>query len=268
MSIRFGIVSDPQFSDIDDMKGRQYRKTLEKLDFAIDELNSHDLDFVIQLGDMIDHEFESFEPVLNVWSKLKHKSYHVLGNHDFCVQTPFKDQVLKTLNLSSSYFSFKIGQFNFCVLNGNGLSLNAFDAESEMYIKSEKYWEEFGGESQWWNGAVDPEQALWFKNELEIADKAGLKSIIFCHYPLIGEARYNLWNSKEILELIESYKSVKVWMNGHFHAGGYKEHKLIHHVNIKGMVQCKEPTFAIAEICENELAIKGYGEEESRILKI
>ncbi|MCM8541221.1 MAG: metallophosphoesterase [Lentisphaeraceae bacterium] len=268
MNARFGIISDPQFSDIDDMKGRQYRKTLEKLDTTIEELNSQELDFVVQLGDMIDHKFESYEPVLKVWKKLKHKSYHVLGNHDYCVKTPYKTEVLKTLGLSSAYYSFTIDSFKFIVLNGNGLSLNAFDEASEMYTKSKKYWEESAGESEWWNGAVDQEQLNWLKQELNKAEKANLSSVIFCHYPLIGDPRFNLWNNEEILGLIESKKSVKVWMNGHFHEGDYAIRNSIHHINMKGMVQCEEATFSVAEISGNTLTIKGYGQEESRILEI
>ena len=71
MSIRFGIISDPQYSDIDDMKGREYRKSLDKLSEAIDLLNSEDLEFIVQLGDLIDHEYESYAPVLEVWNRFK-----------------------------------------------------------------------------------------------------------------------------------------------------------------------------------------------------
>lgn len=266
MLIRFGIISDPQYSDIDDMKGRQYRRSLEKLRLAISRLNDEELDFVIQLGDFIDHEFESFAPALKVWNELRHTSYHVLGNHDFCVRSPYKQEVLKTLGMNSAYYSFKLKSFRFIVLNGNGLSLNAFDEGSAMYEFSERYWESLGSESQWWNGAVDAEQFKWLEAELIEASAQQEQVIIFCHYPLFSESRFVLWNNKEILDLLESFDCAKVWMNGHFHEGSYTAEKGRHYLTVKGMVQFEEATFAIAELSESHLKISGFGAEESRIL--
>ena len=266
MSIRFGIISDPQFSDIDDMKDRQYRKSLDKMASAISKFNSEDLDFVVQLGDFIDHELESFEPALKVWSNLKHKSYHVLGNHDFCVRTPHKQKVLGLLGLEKEYYSFVMGDIKFIILNGNGLSLNAYDADSPMYKFSEEYWESLNRESQWWNGAVDKDQLSWFEKELAAAEKAGQQVIVFCHYPLIADSRYVLWNNVEVLDVLNSFDCVKIWMNGHFHKGGYSRENGRHFLTVKGMVQFKEPSYAIAELSDNKLKINGFGAEESRIL--
>ena len=268
MSIRFGIISDPQYSDIDDMKGREYRKSLEKLDTAIARLNSEDLDFVIQLGDFIDHEFESFAPALKVWEKLKHQSYHVLGNHDFCVRSPHKQDVLKTLGMEEAYYSFVLQGFRFIALNGNGLSLNAFDEGSEMYKFSEDYWESLNCESQWWNGAVDAKQLNWFEEELKEAERAGQSVIVFCHYPLFSKARFVLWNSQEVLDLLESYSCVKVWMNGHFHEGAYTRKGNRHFWTVKGMVQFSDATFAVADLSDSKLKVFGFGAEESRILEL
>lgn len=268
MNIRFGIVSDPQYSDIEDHRGRQYRQSLAKLKLAVSEFNKQDLDFVVQLGDMIDHGFKSYKPVLDVWKTLKHSSNHVLGNHDFCVGAEYKKEVLKTLGMNSSYYSFSKGDFRFIFLNGNGLSFNAFEEDSEMHKSSEEYWQKHAGESEWWNGAIDQEQLTWFKEELHSAESHNQKALVFCHYPLIGEARFVLWNSREVLEVIESSPAVKVWMNGHFHEGRYEFKNSIHHMNMKGMVQFGRPTFSIVELNDQALKIEGFGSEESRILKI
>ena len=267
MNIRFGIISDPQYSDIEDHKGRQYRGSLEKLESAIDELNTQDLDFVVQLGDLIDHDFESFKAVMKVWDKLKHPSYHVLGNHDFCVDDSHKGEVLNTLHLSLPYYSVSKRDFRFIFLNGNGLSFNAFKEGSDKLKESKEYWAESAGESEWWNGAIDQEQLCWLKEELSTAESSGQKVIIFCHYPLLGEPRFQLWNSKEVRALLECFKNVKVWMNGHFHEGSYEFYKSIHYINMKGMVQHEECTYSIGEVSGQELIIKGYGSEESRILE-
>ena len=267
MSIRFGIISDPQYSDIDDMKGLLYRQSLGKLKSAIEVLNGESLEFVMQLGDFIDHEYESFAPALKVWEALEHKSYHVLGNHDFCVRPPFKERVLNTLGLKTGNYSFESGNYKFIVLNGNGLSFNAYDADSAMYQLSESYYESLSCESEWWNGAIDKPQMEWFKEELESAEYSGKSVIVFCHYPLLGEDRFLLWNSSSVIELLEQFSCVKAWLNGHYHEGNYSVKNNIHYLTMKGMVQFEQLTFSIAELSGNSLQIRGFGAEECRLLE-
>ena len=173
---------------------------------------------------------------------------------------------MKTLSLDEAYYSFSMKDNQFIFLNGNGLSLNAYDADSDMYNYSEKYWESLNTESQWWNGGIDQEQLSWLKEELKQCQRQNRKALLFCHYPLTGEERYTLWNNDEILELIKQYDCVKVWMNGHYHRGAYSCREKVHFLTVKGMVQHKLSTYSIAELKESSLEIKGFGEEESRIL--
>ena len=49
---------------------------------TVKELNTHDLKFVIHLGDFIDRDYDSFDKVLPIYQTLKMPAYHASGNHD------------------------------------------------------------------------------------------------------------------------------------------------------------------------------------------
>ena len=55
-----------------------------------------------------------------------------------------------------------------------------------------------------------------------------------------------------------------MWINGHNHKGNYGLFEGIHFVNVKGMVEGEyDVACSIFELFENEIRIKGYGNEIS-----
>jgi len=64
--LTFGLLSDVHYCDCDKMGDRHYRESLDKLKLAIDDLNQEDLDSVINLGDLIESDFDSYSKVLPV----------------------------------------------------------------------------------------------------------------------------------------------------------------------------------------------------------
>lgn len=81
----FGVLTDVQYCDCDPRDGIYYRNALAKFEECVHEFNSKDLSFVIQLGDIIEKDFASFDQVLPIYEQLVMRKYHVLGNHDFSV---------------------------------------------------------------------------------------------------------------------------------------------------------------------------------------
>ena len=139
MAIKIGLVTDVQYSDIDDMGYCHYRNSLEKLTEAIGYFNSKNLDFVIQLGDFIDQGWGSYHSVFDIWHNLEHKSYHVLGNHDYDVEDYLKSNVPKLFGLEKTFYSFCMHNWRFIFLDGNDLSLCAYPKNSKEYKNSEQY---------------------------------------------------------------------------------------------------------------------------------
>ena len=266
--MRIGILADIQYSDEEKYKKREYRDSLDKLSEAVDDLNQQDLDFVVQLGDLINQDFDSFNPVLNILEKLKHPIYHVLGNHDYIVDDHLKFEIPNLLKMPSRYYSFSKNDWRFVFLDGNDLSLNSHPENSKHYQESKNYFDSLDGISEWWNGALSKEQMIWLQRELEIAHSRNEKVGIFCHFSIIPESRFILWNSDEVSNLIGKFENVKFWMNGHHHEGAYQQIDDKHFLTLKGMVECESNAYAVMEVLSDQLKVLGKGEETTRVLKL
>ncbi|KXG88031.1 metallophosphoesterase [Agrobacterium bohemicum] len=269
----FGIVADPQYADVaprPDM-GRYYAQSPQKLDEAIAAFNSQDLAFVVTLGDIIDHGWENFDIILNCYDKLRHRSVMLPGNHDFSVAPQHLGTVHERLSMPSPWYDFTVGHVRFVVLDGSDVSLFAppqGDPRRELAAQRLDVLKQAGAiNAQNWNGSFSPEQVAWLSDTLDAAEKAGETVIIFCHYPLYPDNAHNMWDAPQTLELLSTRRCVKAWFCGHNHVGNYGQVSSTHFMNFKGMVDTlDENTFAIADIFEDRIEIRGFGREDSRTL--
>ena len=126
--VSFGVMTDIQYCDCGRnwfKWTRYYRNSLNKLEKAVVEFNSQDLNFVIQVGDLIDRDFSSYHEVLPLYQQLNVPRYHVVGNHEFKVGSEDKGKILSTLDLQKGYYDFTHYSWRFIVLDGTDLSLFA-----------------------------------------------------------------------------------------------------------------------------------------------
>jgi manganese-dependent ADP-ribose/CDP-alcohol diphosphatase len=271
-SFKIGIISDCQYCDCDIKWDRYYKKSPQRLKEAIAVLNKDSLNYTIHLGDFIDKNFESLDSVLPTWKKLKSTSYHVLGNHDFEVKDSLKKEVIKRLNLKSRYYSFVEKDWRFIVLDGNDLSFygaltDAKKQQTDSLFNSLKdkqfpYLKE-------WNGALSSDQLSWVKVELDIAVKNNQKVGFYCHFPIYPIDQHNIWNREQFLSLIKPYKNVKIFFNGHNHAGAYQLVDNVHYLTFKGMVDTENTSaFAKVKFDKDTITVEGFYREPSRKLVI
>ncbi len=273
--LSFGIVADPQYADSPARPemDRYYAESPRKLTQAIDVFNAQDLAFVVTLGDIIDRGFENFDAILSCYDKLRHRSLLLAGNHDFAVAPEHLGMIHRRLDMPSPWYDIAIGGFRFVVLDGSDVSLFApplNDPRRELATQRLAVLKEAGAvNAHDWNGSFSGEQANWLRQTLAAADAADETVIIFCHYPLYPENSHNMLDAPETLELLMAHKCAKAWFCGHNHKGNYAQLGHTHFVNFKGMVDTlSENTFAIADIYENRIDIRGFGREESRKLAL
>ncbi len=267
-----GIIADCQYCDCEVKWDRYYKKSPKRLANAVNELNKHKLAYTIHLGDFIDQEFKSFDSVSPIWEQLKSKSYHVLGNHDFEVADSLKALVPAKMNLKNRYYSFETSGWRFIVLDGNDLSfygntdslkLQQTDSLFTLKENAEKKY------AQTYNGGLSSKQLNWVEKELNSAVEKNQNVGFYCHFPANPIDNHNFWNVEEFLTLIENYPNVKVFLNGHNHAGSYIHKNGVHYITFKGMVDTQDSTsYALAHFTKDSLFITGFGREESRKLKI
>ncbi len=269
----FGIVADPQYADIAPRPemDRYYVQSTRKLDAAIEVFNANDLEFVVTLGDVIDRGWENFDAILACYDRLKHRSVLLPGNHDFAVAPEYLDKVHARLGMPAPWYDFAVGGVRFIVLDGSDVSLFApppGDPRRELARQRLAALAQAGAiNAQDWNGSFSPAQFTWLRDTLVAADAAGESAVLFCHYPLYPQNSHNMWDAPDILDLISAHPSAKAWFCGHNHVGNYGLLGGTHFLNFKGMVDTQhENTFAIADVYDDRIDIRGFGRQDSRTL--
>jgi len=265
----FGIIADVQYCECEPFNTRFYFNSMGKLAEALDEIAHHSPDFILNLGDLIDRDFVSFDPVVEMIEYTGIKTYHCLGNHDFSVSQRDRRRVSRITGSADGYYSFVHHQFRFIVLNGNEIATYAVTSsqrrEGEKLLK--KLHEDGEPNAFDWNGGIGSRQMTWLKRELDESVAANEKVFLICHFPVFPAGAHNLLNSAEVLTLVKEYDNIISWFNGHNHAGGYGNFNMIHFVSFKGLVETENTnSFAVVEVYPNRLWIKGSGREKSQIL--
>jgi len=262
----FGAIADCQYCRGPNRGSRHYASSAKKLHQCVQELNSHDLEFVIHLGDFIDRDYDSFDKVLPIYQSLKMPAYHALGNHDFDVADKWKAKVPERMGMQGRYYDFKVEGWRFIVLDGNDVSFHAYPKDSLEYQNAGVYYRENKISSPKWNGAVGGKQVAWMRKILETAEAKGEKVILYCHFPVYPADPHNLWNAKEVISILEEFSCVKAYINGHNHKGKYGQKDGIHYLTLKGMVETEDNAYSIISVHQDELKVKGYGRETDRRL--
>ena len=270
--VEFGAFADCQYCNCETAGNRFYRESLYKLESCIQQFNQNKkIKFVVGLGDLIDRDISSYDSVNAILAHSKHPVYNVAGNHDFGVEKNQLERVPQKLHLQKTYYSFKKNGWMFIFLNGNEVTVKSNDPTivkqaEEMLAKLKQ---DNSPNTYEWNGGMSRTQISWMEEQLQKAESKNLKVVLFCHYPLLPLEAHSLWNSKEVLAILKKYDNVKLWLNGHNHAGNYTSQDGIYFVNLKGMVETEnENSYAKITLSKDEITIKGFGREPDRTLPI
>ena len=267
----FGILADVQYADADTWGKRDYRGSLKRLETALAILNEHDLAFTIHAGDLIDRNYGSFDLPLNIFSKSEAPVHYVIGNHEFSLADSLKRRVRKRLNNERGYYAFTKNNFQFILLDAMDVSVHSAVKGTGDYrealamqtgLKNRN-----ANNAHDYNGGFGPRQLRWLKNRLRRGERAGHRTLLFCHLPLLPENGLHLWNNQEVLALLRSFPSVVAFISGHHHEGGYVKDGNIHHLTLKGLVEARSDTAcAVAEVYPDKLVIKGFGDQPDYVL--
>ena len=135
--LKIGLISDPQYKAAPKSGERNYRETLWKLKEAIDTFNYYKVDFVQSLGDIIDDKWSSYDSIMPVYATInpETESYHLLGNHDFSVDSIKKSKILKTLGMPDYYYSYVRKNWRFIVLDGTDYAYFSNSLHNTVRIK-------------------------------------------------------------------------------------------------------------------------------------
>lgn len=271
--LKVGLVADPQYANQPALGKRHYRESQWKLEEAIDTFNYFEVDLIQNLGDVIDVDWESYDSILPLYDKLnpKIKNYHLLGNHEFAVDSTYFITILERLSMPNYYYSYTLKGWRFIVLDATDYAYYSNSLHNHDISEINSYYEYTQGKSNSyrWNSAIGKEQQFWLKEELEKAHLLGQKTILFSHMPLRPKNDpHNLWNENEIIDIIEQSSEVVAFINGHNHSGAYISQNGIHYITLFGMVDTMISSYGILEFYKDSLVLNGYGNQKTISIKL
>jgi len=269
--LRIGVIADPQYANKEDSKTRFYRKSLQKIDDAVIDLNNKSLDMTIVLGDMVDDGPKDAKQIIERLNKLKMPFYPILGNHDFPID--FDTSIFKSYAMPSAYYAIEKENWKILFLNTNELSSYAvkegskFEKEYlDVKIRLERH-ERINVKP--WNGGVGKAQLKWIKKEINNASKRGMKVLVITHHPLYPEIGYEVLNNHELLDLFVAHKSVKAVISGHNHAGNFGFYEDLPCITLEGMVETSnQNAYGHMELFIDRIIINGVGRLTSRVVEL
>eukprot|EP00980_Cylindrotheca_fusiformis_P030119 scaffold24410_cov108-Cylindrotheca_fusiformis.AAC.2 len=122
------------------------------------------------------------------------------------------------------------------------------------------------------NGGVGKVQLSWLRETLEGARSVGEKVIILSHQPIMPGSSNPvclMWNYDEVLAILREYNDIVVAsFSGHAHQGGYVRdaESGIHFRVFEAVLENKpEKTYAMVDVYDHQLAIRGFGNCRSAI---
>jgi predicted phosphodiesterase len=269
--VRVGILADCQYCNCPAAGNRNYVLSLSKLDSCISTFNSLSLDAIFSLGDMIDHDYHSYDSIIPRFQQFRPAVQLVLGNHDYMIKKKFKPELLARIGMKEGYYTVDLGQWRFIVLNGDDLSFSAPQDKEQKRERNDIVNDQYAQlqlNGLPWNGGIGNKQMNWIERQLKESEQSQLKVIVVCHFPLFAKNNHNLFNNYDLFRLISGYSCVKAYFCGHYHSGSYKAIDGIHLVNFKGMVDTEKNAFSMVTLTSDSILIKGYGRETDRNLKI
>lgn len=269
--IRIGLVADAQYADVPPAGTRHYRRSPGKLGAAVEAMNSEPPDFCVHLGDLIDRGLENFETILRPLAGSRSRFHHVLGNHDFDVRPEEKRLVPGKMGMKSNYHAFDLPGWRFLFLDTTDVSLYAHPPGTPAHVEAARQLEACRAarlpQAQSWNSAVGNPQLDWLRRSCASASELGLRCLIFAHHPIAPDNPHNLWNAREMLQLLADQRCVIGWVNGHNHAGGIGEHRRIPCLTIQGMVETEDSNaYGVLELRKDRMILAGFGRVPSREL--
>lgn len=267
--LRLALIADCQYADAESRGARLYRLAPSKLQEAVDTLGPLEPDAVVHLGDFIDKDWESFDTVVPILASMPCPVHHVLGNHDFDVADDFKLEVPERLGRSARYDAVDLaGGWRLLILDGNDFSYSAWPEEHPRAEASRRFHRDVNPDSPTWNGGIGPEQMEWLRDELRAADEARTPILVACHFPLWPDGVHNLWNAEQVRELLCAHACVKLYLNGHNHAGDYAEREALPFLTLEGMLDSEENAFALLELEGRQARLTGWGRATSRAMAL
>lgn len=271
--LRFGVIADPQYAPVapDLVMGRHYGDALNRIEAALAVFDSQELDFVITLGDLVDHGYENFDDVLALYGTCRHSCLFLPGNHDFDVAADRLPAIHARLGMPSPYHDLAINGVRLIIIDGCEISTFApppgDPRRAQAVARLEAMRRDDAVNAKEWNGGMSEVQLAWLAERLALATQAGEPGLVFGHFPLHPYNDHALWDADRVAGVIAG--SAAAYLCGHDHRGNHGIRAGTHFLTMKGMVDgADQNAFSVVSLYPDRLEIEGHGREQSRTLAL
>ena len=220
---RFGLITDLHYADKPAAGTRYYRETLDKLTEAKDRFENESLDFLVELGDLIDRadtvttERDYLKRVNREFASICGDRHYVLGNH--CVDTLRKEEFLDEVGQKDTFYAFRRSGIQFLVLDA------CFRHDGVPYGRQNFTWTDTN---------IPPAELEWLQAELANGDEP---VIVFVHQRLDSSDDHGVRNNVVVRQLFEQSGRVLAVFQGHSHKNDHREINGIHYCTHVAMVE-------------------------------
>jgi predicted phosphodiesterase len=253
-AVRFGIVTDSHYADVDPRGTRPYRESIAKMDECVAFMARERVDFLIELGDFKDQDdppaeaktLEYLRRIERSFAAFPGPRFHVLGNHDH-------DSLSKAQFLSiapntgvppdRSFYAFDRTGIRFIVLDA------CFNADGAPYDHHNFGWDDCN---------VPPSELAWLRESLSSGPD---KAVVFIHQQLDGSGPYYAKNAADVRAVLEASNKVLAVFQGHRHEGAFQRIAGIPYYTLVGMIEGRAPdanSYAVVAIGRRgEVSVRG-----------
>ena len=251
--LRVGLITDLHHADKPSAGTRFYRETLGKLAEAAAQFEKSHVDFVVELGDLIDAadsvdtELSYLKTVNREFSAIAKDRHYVLGNH--CVDTLTKSEFLGEVEQPQSYYSFDRGSFHFVILDA------CFRSDGEPYGRKN---------SIWTDANIPSTEIEWLRSDLQATNKP---TIVFAHQRLDVSNNHGVKNCPEVRQVLEASGKVLAVFQGHSHRNELSDIGGIHYCTLAAMIEgtgVENNGYSVMEIApDGTIQLTGFRQQKS-----
>ncbi|MDG2220536.1 MAG: metallophosphoesterase [Rubripirellula sp.] len=253
--LRIGLITDLHHADKPAAGSRHYRETLGKLEEAGQQFEQQSVDFVVELGDLIDAadsvavEMKYLQTVNREFSKVCRDRHYVLGNH--CVDTLTKKEFLGEVGQEKSYYSFDRGGLHFVILD------SCFRGDGQPYGRKN---------FQWTDANLSVEELEWLEADLGANEKP---VIVFAHQRLDVKNNHGVKNQAKVRSILEASQNVIAVFQGHSHKNDIQQIAGIHYCTLVAMVEgsgAENSGYSVMEVDPGgTIHLTGFRKQKNRL---
>ena len=224
-AVRIGLLTDVHHAEKEPKGLHHFPDSLGKLSEAADEFRAQKVDFVVQLGDIIDGgQSKDVEASMlaNAWGTLRRSGrecHAVLGNH--CLESLTKSEHLSITGSPALYYSFDHGGFHFVVLDANN------NRDGSDYENANFHWRDPG---------IPTSQRQWLAADLAATK---LPAFVFCHQRIdVGGAHpFGIRNARGVRRILSESGKVAAVFQGHSHFNCQRTLGGVHYSTLLAMIK-------------------------------